>query len=74
MSNRITKKKKQAKIFLPNFGYVISNLSKFDNFTDHEYKQCLQKVKKVSFGVPLHVFDFVAPNAVTHFHARGSNM
>lgn len=38
-------KKKQVKIFLPNFGYVISNLSKFDNFTDHEYKQCLQKVK-----------------------------
>lgn len=38
-------KKNQAKIFLPNFGYVISNLSKFDNFTDHEYKQCLQKVK-----------------------------
>lgn len=39
------KKKKKVKIFLPNFGYVISNLSKFDNFTDHEYKQCLQKVK-----------------------------
>ena len=39
------RKKKQVKIFLPNFGYVISNLSKFDNFTDHEYKQCLQKVK-----------------------------
>lgn len=38
-------KKKQVKIFLPNFGYVISNLSKFDNFTDHEYMQCLQKVK-----------------------------
>lgn len=39
------KKKKPAKIFLPNFGYVISNLSKFDKFTDHEYKQCLQKLK-----------------------------